>query len=65
MRDNPTVLERAFELARSGRFETVEFITKALRAEGYTTAEIGQITGRTLILQLRQLMAESAGRKQQ
>ncbi len=44
-----TPLERAFELARSGRFETARDIRTALDGEGYSVA---QITGRTLTVQL-------------
>jgi DNA-binding XRE family transcriptional regulator len=54
--DRPTVLERAFELARSGRFDRVDHIKKALTAENYTLDEVDQLTGRTLFLQLTQLM---------
>jgi hypothetical protein len=45
-----TTLERAFELARSGRFASAADIRRALAAEGYSLA---QFTGRTLSRQLK------------
>jgi hypothetical protein len=48
-----TVLERAFELARSGRCRTTEDIHRQLKAEGYSTH---QIMGPWLLRQLRSLM---------
>jgi hypothetical protein len=54
---NMTALERAFALAKSGRFRTVTDIRNALKAEGYS---LEQITGGTLLKQLRQAMEQSA-----
>lgn len=51
-----TVLERAFELARSGRFANASDIKRALVAEGYSVA---QFTGRTLTKQLRAAIDEA------
>ena len=48
--DRKTVLERAFELAASGKCVTVGEIKDALSAEGYVTA---QVEGRELHRQLR------------
>ena len=48
-----TALERAFELARSGRCKGMDDIRSALAAEGYAQA---QITGYSLSKQLRALM---------
>ena len=45
-----TTLERAFELARSGRFIRVAEIKRALVAEGFS---VDQVTGRTLSRQLQ------------
>jgi hypothetical protein len=58
MDKNKTALERAFELARSGRYPTVELIRRAISAEGYFQS---QIEGRELSRQLRELIAASAG----
>ncbi len=56
MDQNKTALERAFELARSGRYPTVELIRRAISAEGYFQS---QIEGRELSRQLRVLIAAS------
>jgi len=57
MDQNKTALERAFELARTGRYPTVELIRRAISAEGYFQS---QIEGRELSKQLRELIAASA-----
>jgi hypothetical protein len=44
-----TVLERAFELAKSGRYANISDIKRALVGEGFSVA---QLTGRTLSRQL-------------
>jgi hypothetical protein len=56
MDTSKTQLERAFELAGSGRCDTVSDIRKALSAEGYST---DQLTGSTLFRQLRTLIADA------
>jgi hypothetical protein len=48
-----SALERAFELARTGQYLSVEDLKKKLRAEGYS---IATITGPTLLKQLRELI---------
>jgi hypothetical protein len=53
----PSVIERAFQLARTGQYGSVEDLKRKLRAEGYTVAAI---TGPTLLRQLRELI--KAGR---
>jgi hypothetical protein len=53
MSTQPTSLERAFELAKSGQCATVEEIKKKLKAEGFWA---DQIVGKTLIKQLRGLI---------
>jgi hypothetical protein len=55
MQNQPTTIERAFELARSGRFSTVTSIRKQLRLEGYQ--EKSQLQGWALYNQLRLLIA--------
>lgn len=57
MDQNKTALERAFELARSGRYPTVELIRRAISAEGYFQT---QIEGRELARQLRALIDAAA-----
>jgi hypothetical protein len=60
MDPNVTALERAFQLARSGLYASVEEIKKQLRAEGFSTA---QVTGGVLSRQLKTLIrtAREAG----
>ena len=48
-----TTLERAFEMARSGHFESVADIKKQLKVEGFSVA---QVTGRVLTKQLKDLI---------
>jgi hypothetical protein len=50
MDHRPTQLERAFQLAKSGRCGSVKDIRDQLRSEGYSTT---QITGKTLAGQLQ------------
>lgn len=57
MKSDSTPIERAFELARSGKCQSFTEIKSALKAEGYDTATL---TGGILSKQLRQLIAASA-----
>lgn len=52
----PTPLERAFELAKSGKCRSVEEIRRILHAEGYRTV---QIEGPLLRKQLRSLITQA------
>lgn len=54
--ENVTTLERAFELAKSGKFRSVAEIVKKLKSEGFQTE---QITGRSLGAQLRALIGSA------
>ncbi|WP_189426974.1 hypothetical protein [Devosia pacifica] len=56
MDPNKTTLERAFELAKSGRYTTNGEIKQVLAQEGYTAS---QITGPALMRQLRQILIDS------
>lgn len=56
MDPNKTSIERAFHLARTGRFATVSEIKSALSAEGYSTTTI---VGRVLNAQLRKLIRDT------
>lgn len=53
-----TALERAFQLARSGRMTTVEDIKKRLKQEGYDERVVDG--GRSLTTQLRGLIRTAA-----
>jgi hypothetical protein len=54
-----TPLERAFELAKSGRATTIADIKKLLKSEGYS---VDHITGQGLTKQLNGLMREASAR---
>ena len=56
MDPNQTSLERAFYLARTGRFASVTEIKLTLSSEGYGTSAI---VGRVLNAQLRKLINDS------
>ena len=51
MQQGKTTIERAFEMARSGRFKDVPSLKIAIGREGFSAA---QITGRLLLKQLRE-----------
>jgi hypothetical protein len=55
-----TILERAFELARSGDIDSLEHLRLKLHAEGYLDSR-SQIAGPTLQRQLRDLMRAARG----
>jgi hypothetical protein len=56
MDQNTTELERAFQLAKSGCFATVELIRHQLKSEGYSSAHI---TGQGLTKQLGAIIRSS------
>jgi hypothetical protein len=56
MDQHSSALERAFQLAQSGDFASVQHIKQRLAKEGYATE---QINGPRLLAQLRQLIAEA------
>lgn len=58
MQHRPTTLERAYELARSGRCRTVGDIKQALSAEGYERIA-DALYGPTLGAALRKLCQEN------
>jgi replication-associated recombination protein RarA len=55
---NVTVLERAFQLAKSGNYLSVPEIKKRLTKEGFSVA---QVTGKTLFKQLNALIQAARG----
>ncbi|HXS06570.1 MAG TPA: hypothetical protein VN723_07275 [Rhizomicrobium sp.] len=57
MTQTPTILERAFNLAGSGKVASLDDLRQQLKAEGFR--DEGQMTGRSLALQLAQLIAKS------
>ena len=57
MEANKTSLERAFELARSGKVPSLQILQKRLASEGYTKS---QIEGRVLKKQLNAIIEKAA-----
>ena len=58
MKPGVAIVERAFQLARTGQYRTVEGIVRALSAEGYM---VGALAGPSLRKQLNKLLKESGG----
>jgi hypothetical protein len=56
MKANQTALERAFELAKSGRCSSAEEVRKVLAKEGYP---LSQLTGRALREQIKELIRKA------
>lgn len=54
------IIERAYELARSGEYATVSEIKQQLDAEGYANIQ-GHLYGSTIVSALRRLCEASAG----
>jgi hypothetical protein len=54
--DSPSAIERAYELAKSGRFRTLTEIRARLRSEGYDDAP-AHFTSLTLTADLRRTIA--------
>ena len=59
MESNKTALERAFELARSGRYLRLGHLLQRLNDEGYSDQ---QVTGPAIRKQLNQAIKESRSR---
>ena len=59
MEPNITVLERAFQLARSGACRNVSEIKRKLSSEGY---QADAVTGGALLKQLRGIILNSGSR---
>jgi hypothetical protein len=58
MQPETSIIERAYQLARSGAYATVGEVKSQLRAEGYTNVD-GHFTGAALYGALRKLCATS------
>ncbi len=61
MHHNVTSLERAFQLAKSGKCQTVNDVKQKMRLEGY---EQDQVMGRQLMGQLSSLICTAQHRNQ-
>jgi hypothetical protein len=60
MSTGPTILERAYELARSGECSTLQMIKRRLKAEGFIAID-AHLYGRTLQDELRRLCHAALG----
>jgi hypothetical protein len=58
MQERPSVIERAFEIAKSGKVANVADLRKQLTAEGYSN-NAQFLTGRSLSNQLTRMIAEA------
>ena len=56
MDQNKTALERAFELAKSGKVQNITQLRDQIKAEGYASA---QIEGMALSRQLRRMIVQA------
>jgi len=57
-------LLRAFDLADSGKYSTVSEIRAVMAREGFSLAELSQLSGRQLTRQLRARMAAARPKAQ-
>ena len=62
MANRPSTLERAFQLAQTGRFNHVARIKKALRWEGYFDAA-SQLHSQVVRARLREVCAKAVARQ--
>lgn len=62
MSSQPTTIERAYELARSGTCTNITDIEKALKREGFSSVE-AHLHGSSIRSGLRQLCAEARKRR--
>ncbi len=60
MNNRPTVIERAFELARSGTYPNVSQVMQRLKGEGFDSVD-SQISGASIRKQLRELCVHAYG----
>jgi hypothetical protein len=59
-----SLLERAFELARSGHFAKVPDVTKQLKQEGYTHYLVDEhLSGRAIRSKIKNLCREAKGKR--
>ena len=56
--ERPSVIERAFQIAKSGAVATIAELSGQLTAEGYANAE-QILAGRSLALQVTRMIAET------
>ena len=59
MEERPSVIERAFQIAKSGTVGSIADLSRQLTAEGYDNNK-QILAGRSLALQLTRMIAESS-----
>ncbi len=59
--DKPSLVERAFELARSGEYRNKTLIIEVLKREGYE-APVEMLHGKMMARQLREAIAQAQSR---
>ena len=57
MSDRPSVIERAFQVAKSGKVSNIEQLRKQLMQEGYSNAD--SLRGRSLLQQISRMIVEA------
>jgi len=57
MSDRPSVIERAFQVAKSGKVGNIEQLRKRLKQEGYSNAD--SLRGRSLLQQISRMITEA------
>jgi len=55
--DRPSVIERAFQVAKSGKVSNTEQLRKQLRQEGYSNTD--SLRGRSLLQQISRMIGEA------
>jgi hypothetical protein len=60
MNETTPIVERAFQLARSGKYQHVTQVKLALKREGYGGAE-SHVSGRSIVAQLKLILSETYG----
>jgi hypothetical protein len=58
MEERPGVIERAFQIAKSGDVASMAELRKKLSAEGYTN-NASVLTGRSIVSQLSRMISEA------
>ena len=58
MSDRPSIIERAFQVAKSGKVSNIKQLRQQLAAEGYPNAA-NALTGRSLQQQLSRMITEA------
>ena len=58
MNDRPSVIERAFQVAKSGKVDNIKDLRSQLAGEGYSNVTMA-LTGRSLVQQISRMIIEA------